>query len=65
MMNKVKRVSRRRVLGLGEASCAAVGSASLFSTLLNLGATNSAAGYRASGDGGDEYKALVCLFLAG
>ena len=48
---------------LGQASCAAVGSSSLFSTLLNLGATNSAAGYYAAPD--DHYKALVCLFLGG
>ncbi len=47
----------------GQASCAAVGSSSLFSTLLNLGATNSAAGYYTAPD--DEYKALVCLFLGG
>ena len=60
-MKNLKALSRRRFLG--QASCAAVGSASLFSTLLNLGATNSAAGYHASGN--DDYKALVCLFLGG
>jgi len=48
---------------LGQASCAAVGSASLFSTLLSLGATNSAAGYYTAPE--DDYKALVCLFLGG
>ena len=54
------KFSRRQFLG--EASCAAVGSASLFSTLLNMRMTNSAA---ASNTDNDDYKALVCLFLAG
>jgi uncharacterized protein (DUF1501 family) len=54
-------VSRRRFLG--EASCAAVGSASLFSTLLNLRMTATAAAQGSGGD--DDYKALVCLFFAG
>ena len=53
------KISRRRFLG--EASCASVGSASLFSTLLNLKMANAAAAF----DGNDDYKALVCLFLAG
>lgn len=57
----VRKVSRRRFLG--EASCAAVGSSSLFSTLLNMRMTNSAVGL--NGGGEDDYKALVCLFLAG
>lgn len=54
-----RKISRRRFLG--EASCAAVGSSSLFSTLLNMRMTNSAAVMQS----GDDYKALVCLFLAG
>ncbi len=48
---------------LGQASCAAVGSLGLLSTLLNLRMANSAA---AQGlPPGDDYRALVCLFFAG
>ena len=54
-----RKISRRQFLG--EASCSAVGSASLFSTLLNMRMTNSAAAFNNT----DDYKALVCLFLAG
>lgn len=54
-----RKISRRQFLG--EASCASVGSASLFSTLLNLKMANAAALF----DPNDDYKALVCLFLAG
>lgn len=52
--------SRRQFLG--ETSCAAVGSTSILSTLLNLTMANHAA---AQGGMGDERKALVCLFLSG
>jgi uncharacterized protein (DUF1501 family) len=48
---------------LGQASCAAVGSLGLLSTLLNLRMANSAA---AQGlPVGEDYRALVCLFFAG
>ena len=66
------KTTRRQFLG--QASCAAVGSASLFSTLMNLRMTNSAAAeglsqvpsYSANQlAGGDDYQALVCIFLAG
>ena len=59
------KISRRQFLG--EASCASVGSASLFSTLLNMRMTNTAAAFEANSDtaDGEDYKALVCLFLAG
>ena len=59
---------------LGQASCAAVGSASLFSTLMNLRMTNSAVAEGLSQTpsksasqlaGSDDYQALVCIFLAG
>ena len=58
---------------LGTASCAAVGSASLFSTLMNLRMANTAAAQGLSAStlsadglaGGNDYKALVCIFLAG
>ena len=61
-------ISRRRFLG--EASCAAVGSASLFSTLLNLKMANAVAAQDTLDSSNtntktDDYKALVCLFLAG
>ena len=48
---------------MGEASCAAVGSTALFSSLLSLRMTSTAAAAEAGP--GDDYKALVCLFLAG
>jgi len=50
-------MSRRNFLGT--ASCAAVGSTALFSTVLDLGMFNVLAG--TTGD----YKALVCLFFGG
>lgn len=59
-------LSRRRFLG--QASCAAVGSASLFSSLFQLQMANvaSAQGSSVGGSGeDDDYKALVCLFFAG
>ena len=57
-------MSRRRFLGA--APCAAISSTTLLSSILNLGAANSLAGmsknnFSASGD----YKALVCILLAG
>ncbi|MEM1205375.1 MAG: DUF1501 domain-containing protein [Acidobacteriota bacterium] len=60
--------SRRRFLG--QASCTAVGATSLFSSLLNLRSAGALAapGPAISGRGslpGDDYRALVCLFLAG
>lgn len=48
---------------IGQASCAAVGSTALFSTLLNLMLTSSAVAQSAPGF--NDYKALVCLFLPG
>jgi uncharacterized protein (DUF1501 family) len=52
--------SRRQFLG--ETSCAAIGSTSILSTLLNLSMANHAAAQ--TGFGGQR-KALVCLFLSG
>ncbi len=52
-------ISRRQFLG--QASCAGVGASALFSTLLSLRLANSLAAQTTSSD----YKALVCLFLAG
>lgn len=48
---------------MGESACATLGTASVMSTLLNLGMANKAA---ASGLGpGDDCKTLVCIFLHG
>jgi uncharacterized protein (DUF1501 family) len=52
--------SRRQFLG--EASCAAIGSTSILSTLLNLTMANHAA---AQGGFGTQRKSLVCVFLSG
>lgn len=60
-MPERRKMTRRRFLG--EASCAAIGSTALFNTLLNLRMAGTAAGQ--SIGGGNDYKALVCLFLAG
>ena len=54
-------ISRREFIG--QASCAGVGSAALFSTLLTLRLANSLAAQTVPGN--DYYRALVCLFLAG
>ncbi|MEM7531602.1 MAG: DUF1501 domain-containing protein [Chloroflexota bacterium] len=63
-----RTVSRRQFMG--QASCAAVGSTALFSGLMNLGMTNVAAAqglnstpYLAGQE--EDYKALVCVLLAG
>lgn len=55
------QLSRRQFLG--QASCAAVGSTALFSTLLNLRMASTAAAQSIPPVG--DYKALVCLFFAG
>jgi len=53
---------RTRRQFLGEASCAAIGSTSVLSTLLNLTMANHAA---AQGGFGGQRKSLVCVFLSG
>ena len=59
-----KGMNRRSFLG--NASCAAIGSATFFSSLLNLGMANSLAGMtRTPTMGGGGYKAMVCILLAG
>jgi uncharacterized protein (DUF1501 family) len=50
-------VNRRRFLG--QASCAAMGTTALVNTLLNMRMFNAMA------DPGEDYRALVCLFLSG
>ena len=59
-MDLKKKISRRQFIG--QANCAAVGTASLLSSLLSLRLT---AGAASLGDSPDDYKALVCLFLNG
>ncbi len=54
-------ISRRRFLG--QASCAAVTSIPILSTLLNLRLAHDLAAVTAPASG--EYRALVCLFLSG
>ena len=58
------QISRRRFLG--QASCAAVGSSTLLSSLVSLKALNAATAANSTAlDGAEDYKALVCLFQAG
>jgi len=59
----MSKISRRNFLG--QASCAAVGSTTLLSTILNMGVANSLAGMTNTYGGGNDYKALVCILLAG
>jgi uncharacterized protein (DUF1501 family) len=56
-------LSRRKFLG--QASCAALGSTTLLSTLTNLKFINAASLSNSSVLGGDDYKALVCVLLSG
>ncbi len=58
-----KRISRRRFLG--EMSCAGVGATSLFSSLATMRLTTGAVNGGAPISVPNDYKALVCLFLAG
>ncbi len=58
-MSSPTPLSRREFIG--QASCAGIGGTALFSTLLTLRLANSLAAQTTPSD----YKALVCLFLAG
>lgn len=59
-----KIMSRRNFLGT--ASCAAIGSTTLLSSILNLGVANSLAGMSMPAiSGNGNYKAMVCILLAG
>ncbi len=60
MNHKGNSVKRRRFLG--EASCASVGSIAALSSILNLKMAGSLAAAETTDD---DYKALVCVFLAG
>jgi len=61
MKHTSKAISRRRFIG--QMSCAGVGATSMLSSLLTLRLTAGAAGAVTQPTG--DYKALVCLFLAG
>lgn len=62
-MSRKRNISRRQFLG--QASCAAIGSTAFLSTALNLGMINTAAARpHIIGSNGD-YKAMVCILLAG
>ncbi len=56
-----RNISRRRFLG--EASCAAIGTTTLFSSILNLGMANALATPIVKPTG--DYKAMVCILLSG
>ncbi len=59
-----KGMNRRNFLGT--ASCAAIGSTTFLSSFLNMGLANSLAGMSTpSLSAGGNYKALVCILLAG
>ena len=58
-----KHISRRKFLG--QSACAAVGTSTLFSTLINLKAANAAAIANSAVYGGNDYKAMVCILLGG
>ena len=56
-------ISRRSFIG--QASCAALGSTTLISTLTQLKFLNAASIANSSIIGGNDYKALVCILLSG
>ena len=59
-----KGMSRRNFLGT--ASCTAIGSTTFLTSLLNLGVANSLAGMsQPTISAGGDYKAMVCILLAG
>ncbi|MBP6694555.1 MAG: DUF1501 domain-containing protein [Saprospiraceae bacterium] len=63
MGHKHHKISRRSFLG--QASCAAVGYTTLFSTITNLKMLNAAAGLNSKVQKSGDYKALVCLLNSG
>lgn len=62
-MSRKRSISRRQFLG--QASCAAIGSTAFLSTALNLGMINTAAARPHIISNGNDYKAMVCILLAG
>lgn len=63
MPHKKRKISRRRFLG--EASCAALGSTTFLSSVLNMGMINTAAARPHIIGNPSDYKAMVCILLAG
>ncbi len=59
---KKSKFTRRNFLGYSYESCLAAGTASLFSTILNLRQINAAAGDNPENT---DFKAMVCVFLFG
>lgn len=64
MGHKHKHSKSRRQF-LGQASCAAIGSTTFLSTALNLGMINTAAARPHIIGSSDDYKAIICILLAG
>jgi len=62
-MSRKRNISRRQFLG--QASCAAIGSTAFLSTALNLGMINTAAARPHILQNPNDYKAIVCILLAG
>ena len=62
-MSHKHQISRRKFLG--QASCAAIGSTTFLSTALNLGMINTAAARPHIIGNPNDYKAMVCILLAG
>ena len=60
-MKENKNISRRKFIG--QASCAAIGSTTLLSSLLSLNSINALASHHEADE--DDYKALVCVLLSG
>lgn len=60
---KNKKLSRRNFLG--QASCAAVGSTAFLNSVLNLGMINTLAARPHIIGSSNDYKAMVCILLAG
>ena len=63
MKKRNRNISRRKFLG--QASCAAIGSTTFLSTALNLGMINTAAARPHIIGSSGNYKAMVCILLAG
>ena len=63
MVKKRRHISRRKFIG--EASCAALGSTTFLSSVLNLGAINTLAARPHIIGSSSDYKAMVCILLAG
>ena len=59
----MENISRRKFLG--QASCAAIGSTAFLSSALNLGMINTLSARPHILNNSNDYKAMVCILLAG